>query len=483
MTVAGDRIAAFDESPGAGVAEIDLQGAIVVPAFCDAHVHLDGTGMRAGAFDLSGARSAADFARAVERLPRSPRLFAGGYDDALWPDGRADAQALEAAHPDAVALLVRVDGHSSIVNRKTLAWLDLPPHTEGIERDALGGATGRLTLDANWRAQSAFFEGLPERERRGATRRACDAALAAGVVYLHAQLLGLGSDETYADEVRFLLSLPGVRIRPKICERRPSLAAALGLAHIGGDVFLDGSLGSRTAALCEPYRDSPGVGDLALSDSDVFAYFDEAERLGISAGVHAIGDRAIGQAVRAIELAQGGAPSLRTRHFIEHAELASDEHVAACARLGIAFSMQPQFDAAWGGDDGMYGERLGAERAARLNRLRTVAASGVLLACGSDSPVCRLSALDGMGAAVAHHVPEERLSPLEALTAYTYSGARLTSRQPSTGALAPGFDAAFTVLDHDPFGGAAFAQTRVLQTWSGGRCVYGGNRLRGNFVS
>ena len=186
--------------------------------------------------------------------------------------------------------------------------------------------------------------------------------------------------------------------------------------------------------------------------------------------------------MRAIELARRGKARATTRHFIEHAEMASDEHLAACARLDVALSMQPQFDAAWGGD-GMYRRRLGRERAVRMNRIATARRAGVLVAGGSDSPVCRLSALEGMAAAVSHHVPEERLSPLEALTLYTYDGACLVSHVPDTGALAPGFRADFTVLDADPFAGADLATTRVLQTWSAGRRVFGGNDAESNFVS
>jgi predicted amidohydrolase YtcJ len=144
--------------------------------------------------------------------------------------------------------------------------------------------------------------------------------------------------------------------------------------------------------------------------------------------------------------------------------------------------MQPQFDASWGAPGGLYTQRLGAARAASMNRIATARRDGVLVAGGSDSPVCRLSALEGMHAACAHHVPGERLSAADALTLYTFAGARLSAAQPCTGALHAGFDADFTVLDRDPLGDGGFASARVLQTWRLGRLVFDRNDPGSNFV-
>jgi predicted amidohydrolase YtcJ len=133
---------------------------------------------------------------------------------------------------------------------------------------------------------------LPEPQRRSAIADALELALSRGAVHLHAQLMGLDSREAYADEIETLRGLGRAKWHPKICERDAALARDLGLPYVGGDVFLDGSLGSGTAALCAPYCDRPGNGRLALDDDAVHAFFAEADALGIAAGVHAIGDRA-----------------------------------------------------------------------------------------------------------------------------------------------------------------------------------------------
>lgn len=458
---------------GAGIERLDLDGATVMPAFADCHVHLDGTGYFAGERSLSAVRSYVQYADAVARLPRDgPFLYAGQYDDGLWADGRAaDALPLEHYHANVRAMVVRIDSHSCIVNRHALAWLSLDPDTNGIERDADGAPTGRLFFDANWHAQSAFMAAFPASMRADAEARAIDLALSRGALHLHAQLLGLPR-EAYAEEV-IRLRTSRAKVHPKICEPDAQLAVELGLPYIGGDVFLDGSLGSCTAALCEPYAGERGHGALRMSDDALLGYFAQAEALGIAAGVHAIGDAAIEQCIRTWERVLAGKPSQRgARHFIEHFEMASDEHIDACARMGIYLSMQPQFDATWGNQGGMYDERLGTDRKRRMNALARIARSGTVLCGGDDSPVCPLDPLAGMQACLDHHEPEQRLTAHEALALYTVNAARFGYAETHTGNLEPGLAADLVVLDRDPLDGARFADCTVRQTWRDGKILF-----------
>ena len=475
FVVDGGRFAALDdESAGAGVATIDLDGATVVPAFADCHLHLTDTGYTTGPRNLADVRDAQSFAARVAALPADDAvIYAANYDESLWNDGAsATAAPLERAFAERLAMLVRVDGHSCLINRRTFAELALDPSLEGIERDAAGELTGRLSLDANWVAQERFLARISAAQRRAADERAHALALANGAAHLHAQLMGLGSRENYAAAIEGLGWLGPAKWHPKICERDPALALSLGLPYIGGDVFLDGSLGSGTAALVAPYCDRPGNGKLALADDEVEAYFAEAEALGISAGVHAIGDRAIEQCLAAWERVLGGVPSARNRHFIEHFELATPAQIARAAQLGLYLSMQPQFDATWGAPGGMYEARLGRSRARNMNALRSALRAGAVLCGGDDSPVCKLSPLAGMAAACNHHNSDERLTPLEALTMYTYDAARLAHAEDSSGAIAEGYSADFVVLDRDPFAGAAFVATQVMQTWIDGERAF-----------
>jgi predicted amidohydrolase YtcJ len=457
------------EDAGAGIPRIDLGGRALYPAFADCHVHLTDTGLFLGERDFAGVRDTAEYARRVAALPRAAFVLAGNYDESNWTDeGVATAAPLEAHFPDAIAMAVRVDGHSCVVNRKALAFADLPPDVPGIERDADGAPTGRLFLEANWRAQAAVFAALPEAEKRAADRRATDLALRAGALHLHVQLVGFETRERYAHEIAMMREAGPAKWHPKICERDPALAKALGLPYVGGDVFLDGSIGSGTAAVSEPYHDRGGCGTLMHGDDEVEAYFSAAEELGISAGVHAIGDRAIEQCIATWETVLGGKRSPRNRHFIEHFEIATPSQIARCAHLGIFLSMQPQFDAYWGHPGAMYDVRLGAPRARTMNALGSAKRAGATLVGGDDSPVCTLSPLDGMRAAANHHMPDERLSVEDALLMYTYDAARFGHAEAQTGRLDVGCAADFVVLEGDPIAARSFDGVRVAETWSNG---------------
>ncbi len=469
MVCDGGRIVSLHVSDaGGGVARTDLHGATVLPAFADCHVHLTDTGYFLDERNLAWTRSYMDFVCALAKLKPAAFVLAGQYDESMWSDGgTADAAPLNRFFADSCAMLVRIDGHSCVVNRKTLQWLNLPPDAAGIERDAQGAPTGKLFLDANWRAQSTFMAAIPLQARRQAERRAAQLALERGCVHMHVQLVGFKRDQ-YAEEIEALKTLPRAKWHPKICEPDARLAQAFGLPYVGGDVFLDGSIGSCTAAVSEPFITTGDTGALRYSDEAVFEYFSNAEALGVSAGVHAIGDRAIEQCISTWEKVLKPDRRSGTRHFIEHFEIARDDHIERCARLGIHLSMQPQFDELWGGAGRMYDERLGTQRMRRMNALGRAQRAGAVLCGGDDSPVCELSPLAGMQAAVDHHEPSERLTPEEALTMYTYNAARLAHAETQTGILAPGFAADFVVLDRDPLGANAFSECRVLETWCDG---------------
>ncbi len=472
LLIDGARIAALDEDvSGASVQRIDLDGRTILPAFTDCHVHLAETGYHTGLRSLRDVRSYAHYQSAVERAPvEHGMLYLGLYDDSLWPDGSADRTPMERSHPDAIAMVVRIDGHSCIVNNKTLAWLNLPNDLNGIERDAIGAPTGRLFYDANWRAQTILLERMPIDVVRSAERRAVELAIANGIVHLHPQLLGRDADG-YAADIEALRALPA-NMHPKICEPDASLAQRFNLRYIGGDVFLDGSIGSCTAAVSVPYTNG-NRGELRYTDDEVYGYFSAAEERGISAGVHAIGDEAIDQCIRTWLRILGGKPSPRgTRHFIEHFEIAREEHIRMCAAMNLHLSMQPQFDAYWGEDGGMYEARLGSERKRTMNALGRLQRSGATICGGSDSPVCVLDALAGMQACVDHNERSEQLTAHEALALYTVNAARFGFAEAETGNLESGLHADLAILEGDPLDDAPFSACRVVETWRNGECVF-----------
>jgi hypothetical protein len=207
------------------------------------------------------------------------------------------------------------------------------------------------------------------------------------------------------------------------------LAAIPGLTGIGGDLNVDGSLGSRTAALRAPYADAADEhGVLYLTAEQVANHIAAVTRAGVHAGFHVIGDRAMDELVLGLKAAadvEGAGPVAGAGHRIEHAEMIDAMTMAQLVLLGARISAQPAFDAAWGGPDGLYATRLGPGRAVLLNPLADLTAAGIPLAFGSDSPVTPVDPWAGVRAAVRHTAADQRISGRAAFRAATRGGWRL----------------------------------------------------------
>jgi predicted amidohydrolase YtcJ len=196
------------------------------------------------------------------------------------------------------------------------------------------------------------------------------------------------------------------------------------LPGAAGDLCVDGAIGSRTAALVSSYADHPTSGFLYLDTEEVAAHVVACTEAGIQAGFHVIGDRAVAAVVEGLERAAEitGVDDLRAaRHRLEHLEMVTSEQLERLAALGVVASVQPAFDAWWGGEDGLYETRLGA-RAHRMNPLAPMRAAGMVLAFGSDTPVTPFDPWGAVRAARTTHRPEHRLGFLDAVTAHTESG-------------------------------------------------------------
>jgi predicted amidohydrolase YtcJ len=433
---------------------VDLDGALVTPAFTDAHVHTTATGLALTGLDLSGAPSLTaalelvrDFAAA---RPHDRVLLGHGWDSARWPELRAPRRAeLDAATGGRPLYLSRIDVHSAVV---TTALLDLVP---GV-RDRAGFTDGEpLVRDAHHAVRAAAFAGVTEAQRTEAQR----AALA------HAASLGIGSVHECAgpeisseDDFTGLLQLAAEQAGPRVVgywaqhgEEGVARARELGAVGAAGDLFVDGSIGSHTACLCAPYADAPHTGTAYLDAAAVAAHVLACTEAGLQAGFHAIGDAAVGAVVEGMRAAAekiGLAAVRAARHRVEHAEMLTSETVAAFAELGLTASVQPAFDALWGGDEGMYAQRLGVERARTLNPFAALLRTGVPLAFGSDSPVTPLDPWGTVRAAAFHRTPEHRVSVRAAFTAHTRGGWRAIGRD-DAGVLVPGAPADYAVWRTD----------------------------------
>lgn len=379
-----------------GVDEVvDLQGALVTPAFTDAHVHTTATGLALTGLDLSGARTL-DEALALVRAhaaahPTDKVLLGHGWDAARWPERRPPSRAeLDEAAQGRPLYLTRIDVHSAVV---TTALLDQVP---GITDKAGWEGDAPLTQDAHHAVRAAAHGSVSGAQRDAAQRTALRHAASLGIGSVHECA---GPDISSEDDLTGLLRLaaeePGPRVVGYWAEQVTSAADAdrireLGALGAAGDLFVDGALGSHTACLHESYDDAPHTGTAYLDADAVTAHVVACTEAGLQAGFHAIGDAAVTAVVEGVRAAaeKVSLPRVRAaRHRVEHAEMLTPETIAAFAELGLTASVQPAFDALWGGEDGMYAERLGAERARTLNPFAVMLRSGVPLAFGSDSPV------------------------------------------------------------------------------------------------
>jgi len=250
-----------------------------------------------------------------------------------------------------------------------------------------------------------------------------------------------------------------------------------GLHCIGGDLFLDGSIGARTAAVTVPYEDADGGGPLAYGDDELAEFLHNAHLAGLQVGLHAIGDAAIEQAIQVWERVYRALDSRGRRHFrarrhrLEHFEMASTDHVERAAALGLAISIQPAFDSTWGGEGGMYERRLGPERARRMNPFRTLIERGIEVGGGSDTPVTSLDPMLGLWALENHHHASQRLSREQAVRIFTVGSARL-GHHLKKGRLEPGAAADFAAYEADPLDVPDPRDLRPVLTVSRGRDVY-----------
>lgn len=428
------------DHPGQVATTVDLAGALVTPAFVDAHVHATAAGLLRTGLDLTAATSVADVLDAVrDRVAATPAepVWGHGWDETAWQENRPPTRAeLDAAAGGTPVYLSRVDVHSALAST---ALVDLAP----AARTATGWSTdGPLTRDAHHHVRRSARESLTVEQRRTAQRAFLTHAASMGVASVHE--CGGPDIAGREDFDELLTSDSPVEVVGYWGERGACPPGARGLA---GDLFVDGALGSRTAALHEPYTDAPHTSGARYLDADEIAeHLVACTETGRQAGFHVIGDAAVAEVVAGFQRAEkvvGEQAIGLSRHRLEHLEMITAEQAAELARFQVVASVQPLFDAAWGGPDGMYARRLGT-RAPALNPFAMLAAAGLTLAFGSDAPVTPVDPWATVEAAVRHRTPGSGISEAAAFAAHTRGG-RIAAGEDWTGELVPGAPATFAV--------------------------------------
>ncbi|MER6474159.1 amidohydrolase [Streptomyces collinus] len=516
VAVTGDRVTAVGhdelrELAGPRTEVVDLAGRLLLPGFQDAHVHPVPAGLELTQCDLSGLTTAEGTVAAVRAYAEAHRdrawILGGGWSMEAFEGGTPTRDLLDAVVPDRPVYLPNRDHHGAWVNSRALelAGIDrnTPDPADGrIERDASGAPSGTLQEGA-MRLVGELAPAATAADRLAALLHAQRHLHALGITAWQDALVGdfLGMDDpagaylTAARDGSLTARVTGALWwdRDRGAEQIPELVAKRAEFSHGrfraGTVkmMLDGVAENHTAALLDPYLDRCGCATANRGKSFIHperlpTYVTELDALGFQCHFHALGDRAVRDALDAVEAARAANGPSDTRPHLAHLQVVHPDDVPRFARLGATANIQPLWAAHEPQMDELTIPFLGAERAAWQYPFGALLRSGARLAAGSDWPVSSPDPLHGVHVAVNRvepggsapvFLPDERLSLADALTAYT-AGSAYVNHLDDGGRVAVGALADLVVLDRDPFAGPPeeIAQTRVALTYVGGERVH-----------
>lgn len=451
----------------------------VLPGFVDGHTHLLGVGLARLRPDLEGSASREE---ALERVrswlaahPGDGPVIGEGWDESLWPDGAPPTRRdLDGISPRRPVALRRVCGHAAVLNRAALElvggdWPNVDLES-GMARESLALSLSRIWAPGAEQLATALEIAQAEALRRGVT-----------------SIQEMGRATSF--RVFGRASAEG-RLRIRVSHffqsgeidtlEKSGLACGFGDARLrvaGLKLFLDGSIGARSAAFRIPYPEaagnrSAGSGLLLWEDADLLEFLERASDADLPVAIHAIGDRAIEQAIHCVEETRrrGKAPAPPGAR-LEHAEALAPDLLERASEAGFRFSMQPNFTARWQGPGELYEQVLGRERSLRLNPYDAARRTG-RLHFGSDC--MPLDPLLGLRGALGHPDGEQRLPFREAVEAYTSTAATAVRRPFGQATLGEGEPADLVAIRMPPNGspGDTLAGARVVATWVDGALGY-----------
>ncbi|MDB4891980.1 MAG: Amidohydrolase 3 [Gemmatimonadetes bacterium] len=502
LLVRGERIEAVGSSAevkkraGASVKTVDAKGMMVTPGFIDAHVHFLDGGFALASVQLRDAKTKETFIRRIREfaatVPAGTWILNGDWDHTGWGGELPERSWIDSITPNNPVWINRLDGHMNLANSLALAAAKVSRDTKDVAggtivRDAAGEPTGILKDNA----QELMWSSVPSASME-MNLRALDAAMSyvaeRGVTSVH----HMGS---WSDLDVFRRAHDAGALRTRISANVPlSTWARLRdevKAHGHGDAwlrigglkgFVDGSLGSHTAAMLAPFTDAPNdTGLLVNTAKDLHDWTDGADKAGLQVIVHAIGDRAIRTQLDIFARVANEHGARDRRFRIEHAQHIAPADIARFGELGVIPSMQPYHAI----DDGRWADRvIGAERAKGTYAFKSLLDHGAKLAFGSDWFVAPPTPLEGIYAATTRRtlddkhpggwVPEQKITVEQALRAYTSGSAYAGFQEKDVGVLKPGMLADVVMIDRDLTRVApeTIRDARVMLTMVGGRVVF-----------
>ena len=499
LGISGDTVTRVNVPPDATAARIvDAKGRLIVPGFTDSHVHMVTGGLRLNSVQLRSAKSRKEFADRIARFaatqPPGAWITGGDWDHENWGGELPTREWIDAVTPKNPVWVSRLDGHMALANTAALKLAGVTARTREIPGGAIvKGANGEPTGIFKDNAMPLVGDLVPEvsaAERRKAIDVASDYLLSCGVTSIHnmgvmddvATLQSMASSRQLKLRIYTGVPLSDGRSLHKFIQSQNEQRGDRWLRWGLLKAFIDGSLGSHTAAFEEPYSDSPADRGLVVTLPEQLYDLTMVNYLGgMQVAIHAIGDRGNRLVLDTLERVSKVAGPGGQRARIEHAQHLRPEDIGRFAKLGVVASMQPYHLA----DDGRWAEKLiGPTRAKTTYAFRSLLNANAVLAFGSDWFVAPPNVMEGIWAAVTRQtldgkhpngwVPEEKITVEEALRAYTFGGAYAGYEESYKGKLAVNYLADFVMLDRDitRIPPATIRDAKVVQTWVGGKLAY-----------
>jgi predicted amidohydrolase YtcJ len=510
VAVLGDRIIAVGSNADVDVLRghdtkvINAGGKLVLPGFNDAHVHFVSGGLQLESVQLNDATSKQEFVRRIaeqaRKTPKGEWIQGGDWDETKWnPLSLPTKELIDPVTPDNPVFVSRYDGHSALANSTALRLAGVTSQTPDppggvIVRDPQGNPTGDLK-DAATDLVFKVIPALSHEQRLRAVRRALNYAASLGVTSVQ------NMDPDYADIAAYAELLQNGELTTRIYAAplidQVDDQVKIGIRHAFGGPFLrigavkgfaDGSLGSRTAYFFEPFSDEPGNHGLLGEEMQPLSLMRDrmmkADAAGLQICTHAIGDQAISIVLDLYTYVAKAHGEMDRRFRIEHAQHMAAKDFDRFAQLNVIASVQPYHAI----DDGRWAEGyIGHDRASRTYAFRTFLNHGVHLAFGTDWDVAPLNPIFTIYAAVTRATldgknpngwfPEQKLTVVEAVEAYTMGSAYAEFQEKVKGSITPGKLADMVVLSDDIFSvdPAKIRDVNVLKTIVGGKVVWDKN--------
>jgi len=435
---------------------LDAGGNTVLPGFIDSNMHVAKTATNAAGLNLSKMKNFEEIGNLIqETAKKHPGEPIWGYslqceilDERRYPD----RYILDKYCNNVPVSLYSTDYQVSVLNTYGMLHYKIPFSQEGVEMNEKDVPTGVFRRQSNAILYDNIVRTIPDERRDVAMEKIMNRLLANGITTIVAtegeNMCGSLKEDAEGDYIYKYGSKYPIDLELFYQTLDIEKVKRMGLSRIGGELYIDGTIGAKTAALTFNYRNDDTNGIICISQEVLNKFVLGCYKSQLQCALFAIGDRAIDAAIIAHENAAKEYGVSNLRHVIEHAELITKEQMKRVATLGILLSMQPAYEGYWGETGGMYEDRLG-EKYKEINQFREIIDSGIVICGGSDGDVTEPNPLLGIHYAVNHPIKHHSVSMIEALKMFTIHGAYKIFQESEKGTLEKDKLADVVILDGD----------------------------------